>query len=125
MERHAADEAGEAPDPFEQLAQMLDEAGDRLREAGAPGPVLDALRSTGQAVRHAADLLAARSGADRPDVLSEWRHGVRGLGTAVTGWAQVFLLAPDETRRARAGEAVERNATALRQLLAAPPHERP
>jgi hypothetical protein len=114
------------PDPLDPIRRALADLTATLRQhaAGAErdhllGLVGD-LRATLEGV---AGTLRARTaeGPPTPEALDTWLHDLRGPLGAMLGWATLFSPERDATTRARAVEAIDRNAKLLVELLGHPP----
>jgi CheY-like chemotaxis protein len=99
----------------EELAQIVADAAVQFEAAGAPSSAIRALHQVGDVLRLARPV---RDQAHDPNVVSIWRHAVRGHVSAVAGWAQVYQAAPDDARRALALDGFKRSIVALHRRLA-------
>jgi hypothetical protein len=109
----------DAPDPLERIAATLAETVAAFEDAEAPPPLLAGLRPLPELVRQAA--AGVRERGTPLEMVTPWRHSVRSAAGAVTGWAQLYLAAAEESARQRAHGKLEQSVAPLRTLLAAPP----
>jgi hypothetical protein len=119
-----ATDGGEGFASLERVGAMLGSAERGLQDAKAPPWVLDAVRPLPEMIHQAAGLLRDRAAAGdpiAPEILTAWRHDLRARANAVTGWAQLYVLARQDGFRFRALGMIERSAVALRTFLSTPP----